>query len=86
MRARNLLKVVDESIVHGSAAARAIHDRIQAPLAICGQAVLAAATLTSQAHANIELPTKQPRPLSSYFVTVAATGERKSARCDLLPA
>ena len=27
-------------------AARAIHDRIQAPLAICGQSVLAAATVT----------------------------------------
>src|ERR1700731_3165530 len=27
------------------AAARAIHDRLQAPLAICGQSVLAAATL-----------------------------------------
>lgn len=60
-------------------AAHAIHDRIQAPLAICGQAVLAAATLTNQAHANVELPTGQCRPLSSYFVTVAGTGERKSA-------
>jgi hypothetical protein len=29
-----------------AAAARAIHDRVQAPFAICGQSVLAAATLT----------------------------------------
>lgn len=60
-------------------AARAIHDRVQAPLAICGQSVLAAATLAVQAHADIELPTGQARPLTSYHLTVAATGERKSA-------
>jgi hypothetical protein len=60
-------------------AARAIHDRIQAPLAICGQSVLAAATLATQALADIELPMGHARPLSSYYVTVAATGERKSA-------
>jgi hypothetical protein len=60
-------------------AARAIHDRVQAPLAICGQSVLAAATLATQAHANIGLPTGHARPLSSYYVTVAATGERKTA-------
>src|SRR5262249_10103635 len=48
-------------------------------LAICSQSVLAAATLATQAHADIELPTGHARPLSSYYVTVAATGERKSA-------
>ena len=62
-----------------ASAARAIHDRIQAPLAICGQSVLAAATLAIQARADIELPTGHRKPLSSYFVTVAASGERKSA-------
>jgi hypothetical protein len=62
-------------------AAYAIHDRVQAPLAICGQSVLAAATLAVQAHADVMLPigAGQAKPLSSYFVTVAATGERKSA-------
>ena len=59
--------------------ARAIHDRIQAPIAICAQSVLATATLAVQGHANIELPTGHAKPLSSYFVTVAASGERKSA-------
>jgi Protein of unknown function (DUF3987) len=59
--------------------ARAIHDRVQAPVAICGQSVLAAATLALQAHANVELPMGHLKPLSNYFVTVAATGERKSA-------
>ena len=60
-------------------AARAIHDRVRAPLAICGQSVLAAATLAVQGHANIELPMGHAKPLSGYFVSVAATGERKSA-------
>jgi hypothetical protein len=59
--------------------ARAIHDRVQAPLAICGQSVLGAATLAVQGHANVELPMGHVKPLSSFFVTVAATGERKSA-------
>jgi hypothetical protein len=62
-----------------SRAARAIHDRVQAPLAICGQSVLAAATLSTQGHADVVLPTEQARPISIYLVSVAATGERKSA-------
>jgi hypothetical protein len=60
-------------------AARAIHDRVQAPLAICGQSVLAAATLAVQGHTDIELPTGQKRPLTNYYLTIAATGERKTA-------
>jgi Protein of unknown function (DUF3987) len=60
-------------------AARAINDRVQAPPAICGQSVLAAATLAVQAHADVELPTGQRRPLTCYFLTIAATGERKTA-------
>jgi hypothetical protein len=62
-----------------AAAARGINDRIQAPDAMCAQSVLAAATLAVQAHANVELPTGQTKPLSGYFVSVAATGERKTA-------
>jgi uncharacterized protein DUF3987 len=60
-------------------ATHAIHDRVQAPLAICGQSVLAAATLAVQGHADVELPTRQAKPLTNFFLTVAATGERKSA-------
>ena len=60
-------------------ASRAIHDRVQAPIAICAQSVLAAATLAVQAHANVELPMGHAKPLSGYFVSIAATGERKSA-------
>src|SRR5262252_1936518 len=66
-------------------AARAIHDRVQASLAICGQSVLAAATLVTQAHADVELPMGHAKPVSTYLVTVAATGERKSAvDCEAL--
>ena len=61
------------------AAARAIHDRVQAPLAICGQSVLAAAALAVQAHADVQLPMGHVRPVSDFFVTVAETGARKSA-------
>jgi hypothetical protein len=65
------------------AAARAIHDRVQAPLAICGQSVLAAAALAGQGHADVVLPVGpgQFRPLSLYLFSVAASGERKTA-CD----
>ena len=40
---------------------------------------LGAATLACQAHAEVQLPTGQVRPLSSYFVTIGASGERKSS-------
>jgi Protein of unknown function (DUF3987) len=64
-------------------AARAINDRVQAPLAICGQSVLAAANLATQALVDVVLPIggAQAKPVSSFFVTVALSGERKSA-CD----
>lgn len=62
-------------------AANAIHEKIQAPQAICAQSVLAAATLAVQGHADIELPIGQSRPISAFFMTIATTGERKSS-CD----
>jgi hypothetical protein len=47
--------------------------------------VLAAATLVTQAHADIELPMGHAKPVSNYLITVAATGERKSAvDCEAL--
>jgi len=61
-------------------AALAIQDIVQAPLAIGGQSVLAAAALVAQARANIKLPiTQEGKPASLYFITVAETGERKSS-------
>src|SRR5215510_2301600 len=61
-------------------AARAIHDRVQAPLAVCAQSVLGTAGLATQAYANIELPIggKRVKPISSYFITIAESGERKT--------
>jgi hypothetical protein len=62
-------------------AAQAIHDRVQAPPAIGAQSVLGAATLSVQGHADVALPIGggQAKPISCYFVTIAATGERKTA-------
>lgn len=62
-------------------AARGIEDRVQAPAAICAQSILAAASLAVQGHADVELPTGHARPSSEFFVTIAASGERKST-CD----
>jgi hypothetical protein len=62
-----------------SSAALAIHDHVQSPMAMCGQAVLAAATLAVQGHADVELATGQVKPLSNFFLTIAASGERKTA-------
>lgn len=58
---------------------RAMHDATQAPLAICAQSVLATACLCVQAHVNIELPTGEVKPVSEYFLTIAESGERKTA-------
>ena len=61
-------------------AARAIMDQVQCPDAIAAQSVLGAASLAVQAHADVVIPaTGHSRPLSLFLVTVAASGERKSA-------
>ena len=59
-------------------AAMAIVDQVQCPQAIAGQSVLAVATLAVQGQANIELPQGSTAPLSSFFLTVAHSGDRKS--------
>ena len=64
-------------------AAVAIQETTQAPDAICAQSVLAAATLGVQALSDVELPTGAVRPLSSFFLSVASTGERKTSADDL---
>ncbi|MCL2430562.1 MAG: YfjI family protein, partial [Alphaproteobacteria bacterium] len=61
----------------------AIAARTQAPLAICGNAVLAAATVCAQAHADVKMPYNEPRPLSDDFVSVAESGDRKTSADDL---
>lgn len=51
----------------------------RAPPALCAHAVLAAASLVTQAHADILLPSGQTKPLSLFLLTIAAPGERKRA-------
>jgi hypothetical protein len=60
------------------AAAEGIQDRTQAPAAICAQAVLGAAALAVQPHADLNLPHGERRPSSLFLVTVAQSGERKT--------
>ena len=61
-----------------SAAASAMQQIIQAPDALLGQSVLGAASLAVQAHANVIIDGRIS-PLSLFFLTIAASGERKSA-------
>lgn len=62
-------------------AAKAIQNKVQAPMAIGGQSVLGAATLAVQGFADVELPTGHAKPISNFFMTIAETGERKTG-CD----
>jgi hypothetical protein len=51
----------------------------QAPDALVGNSLLAAASLAVQPHANVTLPHGASVPASLYVVSVAESGERKSA-------
>src|SRR5579864_2243247 len=55
-----------------------IAEVIQPPLGICGQSVLAAVALAVQGYADIEIDGRII-PISEFFLTIGATGERKSA-------
>ena len=61
-------------------AAKAINDRVQSPMAMCGNSVLATATLAVQPHVDVVLPIgdNRAKPVSGYFITIAETGERKT--------
>ena len=59
-------------------ACEAIRRVIQAPDAVCGAALLAAASLATQGLADVHVDGRTI-PLSLWFVTVAESGERKSA-------
>lgn len=61
--------------------AEAIHDRVQAPMAIGAQSLLAAAALAVQGHADVVLPIGETKPVSPYLITIAESGERKDS-CD----
>jgi hypothetical protein len=59
-----------------------MHEVVQAPDAICAQSILTAASLAVQAHADVVTDGRR-EPLSLWAVTVAESGERKSAVDDL---
>lgn len=65
-------------------AAQVIHEVVKAPLAMCCQSVLAAASLAAQAHYDIKLPWGERKPLSLFLLTVGESGERKSGVDDLV--
>lgn len=58
---------------------RVVQHCTQAPDALVGNSLLAAASLAVQPHANVVLPYGASVPTSLYFVSVAESGERKSA-------
>lgn len=65
-----------------AAAAMAVHDISQAPVAIAAQSALSVASLAVQAHANVET-LGGDAPCSLFCLTIAESGERKST-CDRL--
>ncbi len=56
---------------------------VQCPVALAAQSILAAASLVAQMHVNAPMHTGVHRPASLFFVTVAASGERKSSADSL---
>lgn len=58
--------------------AKRLHEVIKAPDAICGNSILAAASLVTQAYANIYIDGRR-HPLTLYMMTVGQSGDRKSA-------
>lgn len=65
-------------------AAQALHETVKAPLALCCQSVLAAAAFSAQSHFDVLLPWGDRKPLSLFLLTVADSGERKSAIDDVV--
>lgn len=63
-------------------AALALHQSIKAPLAMIAQSLLGAVSLVAQAHANVKLDGRDIA-LSLFMITVAESGERKSAVDDM---
>ena len=60
------------------AVAQAIHDKVQAPLAIGAQSALTVASLAVQAFADVETLAGSS-PVSLFGLTIAKSGERKSS-------
>ena len=65
-------------------AVQAIHDKLQAPLAIGGQSVLGTATLAVQGHADVQLPTGK-RDLFRVFSSLLRNPANARAAVTLKP-
>ncbi|NVZ08828.1 DUF3987 domain-containing protein [Allochromatium humboldtianum] len=65
-------------------AAIALHESVKAPLALCAQSVLAAASFAAQGHFDAHMPWGEIKPLSLAMLTVGESGERKSGVDDLV--
>jgi Protein of unknown function (DUF3987) len=63
-------------------AAKALMQYVQVPDALAAHAVLGFAALAAQAHSNVQT-LGGPRPISLYMLTIAESGERKSAADQL---
>jgi hypothetical protein len=63
----------------------AIQEIVQSPPAMCANSVLAVVTLAAQAHIDVELPIGRgvSRPVSSLFLSIGKSGERKSGTDEL---
>lgn len=59
----------------------ALHDKVQAPIGLCAQSVLAAVNLAVQGHVNIMMQFGEAKAISCFFLTIAESGERKTS-CD----
>lgn len=58
--------------------AKRIHEVVKSPDSICGQSILAAASLITQGHADVHIDGRV-YPLSLFALTVGESGDRKSA-------
>tara|TARA_Y100000294_G_C8553051_1_gene336143 strand:- start:300 stop:1820 length:1521 start_codon:yes stop_codon:yes gene_type:complete len=59
-------------------AVEAMSEIIQAPKAICGNSILASATLAVQGHVDVVIDGRVS-PASNFFISIGESGERKSA-------
>jgi len=60
-------------------AAQALIECVQVPAALAGNTLIAAAALAAQSHSNVQTLGGVARPLSIYALTIAGSGDRKSA-------
>lgn len=68
----------------GSKAVEAVMQITQAPPALCGQSALAVMSMVASPHVDVVAPHGQSRPTACFLLTIAKSGERKSAVDDKL--